>query len=157
MIDKKIKIGWYVVGSFTGVLCSYTGIKQEIIFIIAILVFVDFITGVASSISRKQQVASARMVRGIVAKSFAIMIPFILALMGKVIQVDLSSIIFAALSIFAVSESYSIIGNIYEIHEGEEVTEQDSITILFKYLLKFLNDKLESLYQDKHNDKEKDS
>lgn len=147
MIDRNVKSVGYIWGTSFGALCVYTGLEQEVIIILAVFVAIDFITGIASSISRNQSIASKRMIRWTLAKTLLLMTPFLISLVGIVVGRNLMPIITLFLSIFAVAELYSIIGNIYELHTGETQQEQDAITMLYKTMLNFIKSKLDRLYK----------
>lgn len=152
MIKQKIPLTDYALWTGLWALCAYTGIKQELILIITALIFVDFITGIAASISVHQKIYSTRMARWIAAKSLSIVIPFIIALLGKILQVNLMPLVFGILSLFGVAEAHSIVWNIYEVYEWERVEEEDALKFMFKYILIYLNERLKSIYKNEEDD-----
>ncbi len=97
---------------------------------------VDTITGVVRSayLHGGRSIRSHVLAAGVLAKMLLILVPLIVAWAGEGVGLNLTSVAGAALSVFILSEAYSILGNIYAIHTKKELTEFDAVAGVLKML-----------------------
>lgn len=130
-------------------LFAYTGISYELVMILSVLLFVDILTGaIRECIIGKLK--SRELVKGITSKVLLLLVPFVLILIGKGVDIDFSPISKLVLSTFIVSEGYSIIGNIVQIRmKDKSLGEQDAITMVLEKAQSIIKTILESLMTKK--------
>jgi toxin secretion/phage lysis holin len=113
-------------------LFAYTGISSELIYILLVLLAIDVITGAIRE-CLIGKLKSRELSKGILSKMLLIIVPFVLILIGKGVDIDMTPIAKLALSTFIVAEGYSIIGNIVQIRlKDKNVVEQDAITMVLQ-------------------------
>lgn len=114
-------------------LFQYLNIPQEQIFILAILMLLDFAAGVAKQFRiDPRKITSARAWLGLIKKVGTLIVVLTVALVLKGIDVNGTTYITSILGIFIMAEGYSIIQNIYTIRTGESVPEFDVVSIVIK-------------------------
>lgn len=119
--------------AFLGTL-EYLNLGHEAVSILAFLLLVDFFTGVlrAGIVEGGKAVKSSIGIRGLLSKLLVFLIPFVIALAGKGVGVDMSALATSSLTIFILSTSYSIIGNIHSITTGHPKQEFDAIDYVYR-------------------------
>ena len=122
-----------------GVFLNYIGLDNDIVFFYAILLLMDYGTGLLKAIALKESITSNKMKYGIISKMILLIIPLALAITATMLKVHgIQSILFIGISILSVSELYSIIGNVYSIRQGKEFPEIEPLAILGKRIEKIL-------------------
>jgi len=81
------------------------------------------------------------MANGIIAKLVLILIPVTLAALAHGLDLDITPLVKSALTVLLLSESYSILGNIYSIKTKEDAPEFDAVN----FILKKINQLLEAV------------
>jgi hypothetical protein len=120
---------------------TFTGLSKEIVTILAILIALDLFT----AIIRELTVTGGRFLSrtlwvGIASKGLLILIPIVLALVGKGIGMNLKWLAELSLSALIVAESYSILGNIIQTRNNDKtIDEQDAVTSVIKSLESFIS------------------
>ena len=126
---------------------AWYSIPNDILMIYIILILIDVLTGVIKAITLDGLKVKSKLLNvGIISKVLTLIIPLVLVLMFKSLNLESKFLISSVLSILCLSEGYSILGNIYSIRTKQDVEEFDSITylltwarcILKKLLLKFM-------------------
>jgi len=135
---QKLNNIWYAIAFSCGTVCNYLEISQEAIFILTILMLVDTFTGIIKTIALKKKPTSSRLSLGILSKVTLMLIPFCLALAGKGIGLELITVALGTINVLILSETYSIISNIYVIRTRKDVKEYDVISLLLNKLRKIL-------------------
>lgn len=111
--------------------CNYFNISSESLGILAILLVIDYVTGVAKTyVINKEDIRSYRAIAGIIAKVSVLLVPITLAVAGKQINYDLSAFVDTVISMLVLAEVYSIIGNIRVIQTGKHVYEIDAVSFV---------------------------
>ena len=113
---------------------NYTGLPVEPSAVLAVLMVVDFISGIASAIATGDQVTSHRMKIGMISKCGVMTIPLVMALAAKGLGADFTWLVGWTVSLFILSESYSIVANIYTARTGIKIPEYDAVSILINKL-----------------------
>lgn len=111
---------------------TWIGLDTQVFSIFAILLLIDYITGVGKAQRLGHAITSNRMKYGVVSKMSLIVIPLTLAIAAKGMKVDAENILFTGMNILIISEAYSIVGNIYSIRTKEELPEYDVLAALGK-------------------------
>lgn len=129
-------------------LFAYTGISYELVIILTVLIGMDCVTALIREVIVGNQVTSRTLWVGFTAKTLLIIVPFVLILVGKGANIDMSPIAKLVLSTFIIAEGYSILGNIVQIRNKDEtLSEQDAITYVLRKaqaIIKNLLDRLMS-------------
>lgn len=112
------------------------GVDKESFTLLAILLLIDYLTGVSKAYRLKESITSNKMKYGIVSKMSLLLIPIVIAIAAKSIHANASSVLFTGINILVLSEVYSIIGNIYSIRSGESLPEIDAVSYIGKALRK---------------------
>lgn len=121
---------WSLIKSVGYALAVYLHINEEVFTILIICMVIDTLTGILKSIKIRDDFKMKRMLWGIVIKFFYILIPLLVALAGKVLGKDYELAPTLVLRIMAVSELYSIFGNIYTLKTGKIVKDVDIISLV---------------------------
>ncbi|BCD61760.1 hypothetical protein NrS5_56 [Nitratiruptor phage NrS-5] len=117
---------------------SYLGLNHEMIGLFVALLVVDYITGLAKARRLNISITSQRMKYGIVSKFVLLLIPIAVAIAAKIVGVDYDKILYIGINILALSELYSILGNIYSIRTRQELPEYDAVAAIGHRVRKFL-------------------
>ncbi len=115
---------------------SYVGIPLEKFWILGILILVDVFTAlIRQAVIDPRTLSSRTGLVGTVSKMCVILIPFVVAIVGKGAGFDVSVLVSACISIIMVAEGWSIFGNIGQIiSKDQSRNEYDAITLLIKKL-----------------------
>lgn len=133
-----IKIIWnFLIVLLSGVL-AYLEISQEPFTIFAILLVIDYITGVWKAKTLGISITSNKMKYGLISKLSLLIIPIVLAMGAKATGADYHYILLSGMYILILSEIYSIIGNVYCMNTGEELPEYDAVAMLGKQIRNIL-------------------
>jgi phage-related holin len=129
-----IKIIWnsFVV-LFSGIL-AYLQISQEPFTLFAILLILDYITGLAKAKTLGHSITSNKMKYGLISKFSLLLIPIVVAIGAKAVGGDSHYILMSGMYILIFSEVYSIIGNIYSTRTKEEFPEYDALAMIGKQI-----------------------
>ena len=143
MTIATIKTFWYV--AVTSILV-YFNIPQEAFYILASLMFIDTITGIAKQYRVESiWLTSKRMSIGIMAKFVTLMFLFSGWLVINFFKIDPEYYIQTVMSILIMAEFYSIIQNVYAVRTGVILPEYDAISIALKRLTWVIQDFIEKL------------
>ena len=110
----------------------YTGLPAEPAAILAVLMCVDFVAGVSRARVLGEPVTSHRMKVGAATKCGVMTIPLVMALTAKGLGVDFNWLVQWTVSVFILSETYSIISNIYAAKTGVIMPEFDAVSAVLK-------------------------
>lgn len=127
----------FLIVLLSGVL-AYLEISQEPFTIFAILLVIDYITGVWKAKTLGISITSNKMKYGLISKLSLLIIPIVLAMGAKATGADYHCILLSGMYILVLSEAYSIIGNIYCMNTGEELPEYDAVAMLGKQIRNIL-------------------
>ena len=107
----------------------YLNLSPESAAVLGALIVTDVITGVvkAATVNGWRSIRSSVMERGLIAKSLIIIAPITVAVAGRGVGINLSSLAQSIISVLILSEAYSIIGNLYSIRTGQVTHEFDAI------------------------------
>lgn len=131
----------------------FVGLSTHNFAVLAILLLLDIITGAWRSavINGPQSVTSWRALNGLASKMLFLLIPLVVAHMGRGFDLDLAGVAQAALGVLMLFTGYSIIGNIYGIRTGKMAKEYDAVRVVLNMLEKVLD----RLAPPDHKDNEK--
>lgn len=108
-------------------LLTYLSLPPEQIAILAILLVIDYLTGITKVIIIKGGLKSYRSITGAVTKAFILLLVLTLAFMAKGINLDIEVYLGSFISILIISETYSIFGNVYACIKKEDIEEVDAV------------------------------
>lgn len=117
---------------------TYTGLPVEPAAVLAVLMVVDFIAGITCSIASGKPVTSHKMKVGLMSKCGVMTIPLVMALAAKGLGADFTWLINWSVSLFILSEAYSIVANIYTARTGIAIPEWDAVSMLLNRLKSIL-------------------
>lgn len=117
---------------------TYTGLPVEPAAVLAVLMVVDFIAGITCSIASGKPVTSHKMKVGLMSKCGVMTIPLVMALAAKGLGADFTWLINWSVSLFILSEAYSIVANIYTTRTGIAIPEWDAVSMLLNRLKNIL-------------------
>lgn len=131
---------------FTLSAAQYLNISAESATILGAFIIFDVITGILKAffIHGGSAVKSSVLERGVIAKLLLVFVPIGIALAGKAVGVELSSVAQDTINVLVLSELYSIIGNIYAVKTGIDKEEFDAVA----YVLGQLKNLLRTLIKD---------
>ena len=113
---------------------TYTGLPAEPAAILAVLMAVDFLVGIGKARAMGEPVTSLRMKNGATSKCGVLLVPLVLALAAKGVGAELHWIVSWTVSLFILSEAYSIIANVYTIRTKQAVPEWDAVSAVLRKL-----------------------
>lgn len=120
---------------------GFMGISVQSLTILAVLMLLDYITGIAKVIViDAKTLKSYKAIAGIIAKCAVLLIPIVIALCAKQMNIDAKNYIDATITALVLAEGYSIIGNIRSIYLRKEVEEIDGISFILKKISKVFED-----------------
>lgn len=133
-----IKIIWnsFVV-LFSGIL-AYLEISQEPFTLFALLLIIDYITGLAKAKTLGHSITSNKMKYGLISKLSLIIVPLVVAMGAKALGADSHYVLTSGMYILILSEVYSIIGNVYSARTREEFPEYDALAMIGKQIRNLL-------------------
>ena len=111
---------------------TYTGLPAEPAAILAVLMCVDFVAGISRAHALGEPVTSHQMKVGAVTKCGVLTVPLVMALTAKGLGADFNWLVSWTVSVFILSESYSIIANIYAAKTGVIMPEFDAVSAILK-------------------------
>ena len=110
----------------------YTGLPAEPAAILAVLMCVDFAAGISRAHALGESVTSHRMKVGAITKCGVLTVPLVMALTAKGLGSDFTWLVQWTVSVFILSETYSIIANIYAARTGILLPEFDAVSAVLK-------------------------
>lgn len=125
-----LKIGVNFLTVCLGGAMTYLGINGEAYFLLALLLLIDYVTGIAKARMMGHCITSNRMKYGIISKMSLMIVPIILAIGAKAVGADFATVLLVGINILVLSEVYSIIGNIYSMRTKEELPEYDVVAMI---------------------------
>lgn len=114
----------------------YLDLPIEPLAILALLLLIDYVTGVLKVFILKGYLRSYRAVAGLLTKGSILLLVFALAFMAKGINIDFKLYLQIFISVLIISETYSIFGNVYSCISKEEVEEFDAVALTIKKVRK---------------------
>lgn len=117
---------------------AYLSIPVEPFSLFAILLIIDYVTGLMKARAIGHSITSNKMKYGMVSKFSILIIPIVLAMCAKGIGADYYYILLVGMWILILSEGYSIIGNIYSIRTGDDFPEYDAVATIGKLIRNLL-------------------
>lgn len=122
---------------------AYTGFPAEPAAILAVLMVMDFLSGLAKAHAIGEVISSRRMKSGAASKSLILLMPLAVALAAKGLGQDYNWMLTWVISVLILAELYSFIANIYAIRTGECLPEFDVISIIGKKIQRMLERMME--------------
>lgn len=110
----------------------YLNLPIEPVAILAILLLIDYFTGVLKVFILKGSLRSYRAIAGMLTKGSILLLVFALAFMAKGINLDFKLYLQIFVSVLIISETYSIFGNVYSCIAKEEIEEFDAVAMVIK-------------------------
>jgi len=139
----SIKTLWYV--AITS-LFVYLNIPQESLWVLASLMVIDTITGIAKQYKVESiGITSKRMNIGIMTKFVTLMFLFAGWLVINFFKIEPDYYVQTVLSVLIMAEFYSIIQNVYAVRTGVILPEYDVISIALKRLTGAIQDLIEKI------------
>ena len=133
-----IKVFYNFIVIFISSMLVYLDLEKEPMFFFAVLLVIDYITGLYKARILNHSITSNKMKYGLISKLLLLLIPIVLAIGGKAIGADFHYVVLASMNILIISEVYSIIGNIYASSTKEEFPEWDAVALIGKKIRTFL-------------------
>jgi phage-related holin len=137
-------VDWIItglIGVVSGVL-SFLGLSSQQIMILAALMALDFISGIAKAYRiERTSVTSYNMGVGIIGKMLYLLIPLVVALALKGTALDGGSVWLLTFTVNALilAETYSIIANVYMFKTKKVITEIDGVSYLLRFIKLYLD------------------
>jgi len=105
---------------------------------LAVLLGIDYITGIFKVHRLKGSIKSYRALSGLLTKGTILLLVFSLAFMAKGIKIDFKSYLDSFIALLLISETYSIFGNAYSIKTAQETEEFDAVAAVIKKMRRFI-------------------
>ena len=120
---EKIKILCYFI-------FAYLGVEAEAFLILMAFMILDSVLGAVKALRLGNKFSFNKLLWGYVLKLSFLIVPLVVALLGRSLSYDFSSVVNITISILTVAEAYSIMGNIYSAKNKIEVENIDAISLL---------------------------
>lgn len=138
-----LKTIWYIASVW---MFEYLAIPTEQLAILAILMFIDFITGVGKQFRIDPKEIKSHIAWLWVMKKIATLVSLLsVALVFKWLSINEQRYVVGILSIFITAEGYSTLQNVYAIRTGKILPEFDVISIVLKNIGDFFKQKIENM------------
>jgi phage-related holin len=135
---EKLKILIYIV-------FAYLGIEVETFMILVVFMCIDSALGAIKSMRLGDSFSFRKMLWGFILKLCFLVVPLVIALLGKALGYNFNSVVSVTISILTVAEAYSIIGNIYSAKNKKVVDRMDVVSIMLINLRKLLKKTLQGM------------
>tara|TARA_R110000744_G_scaffold292518_1_gene403016 strand:- start:1095 stop:1523 length:429 start_codon:yes stop_codon:yes gene_type:complete len=135
---EKLKILLYLVG-------AYIGVEVEAFMILIGFMCIDSVLGAIKAMRFGDRFSFNKMLWGFILKLCFLVVPLVLALLGKSLGYDFTMVVNITISILTVAEAYSIIGNIYSAKNKVKVDKVDAISLLLISIRKMIKNILDTL------------
>lgn len=112
----------------------YLGLSQEIFYIYAILLIMDYITGMGRAYRLSIAITSKEMWAGMISKMASLIVPILLGLGFKAVGADGIKALEVGMIILTLSEVYSSISNIHAIKTTKDLPEFDALASIARWL-----------------------
>lgn len=135
VVDEAMNVLKWIGNILLGIgawVLTYTGLPAEPVAILTVLVAVDFISGISRAHALGEPVTSHRMGVGMLTKCGVLTVPLVMALAANGLGADFNWLVSWTVSVFILSETYSIIANIYAIKTGVVMPEFDAVSAILK-------------------------
>lgn len=124
---------------------EYLNIPLEQMAILASLMLIDFLTGIAKQYRiDKSQIKSHLAWLGAIKKLVTLIVVLSLGLILKGLEIDEAAYIKGVLSIFIAAEGYSILQNAYAVRTGKLLPEFDVVSLLLKALGDYIKERIDA-------------
>tara|TARA_B100000780_G_C20875459_1_gene348209 strand:+ start:95 stop:538 length:444 start_codon:yes stop_codon:yes gene_type:complete len=124
---------------------AYLGIEVEAFAILMAFMSMDSLMGGIKAIRLGEKFSFSKMLWGITLKLCFLVVPLVIALLGKSVGYNLQAGVNVTISILTVAEAYSIIGNIHSAKNKYSVNRIDVVSLMLINLRKVLKRTLEGL------------
>tara|TARA_R110000782_G_scaffold186509_9_gene276684 strand:- start:916 stop:1347 length:432 start_codon:yes stop_codon:yes gene_type:complete len=138
---ERIKILLYLI-------FGYLGIDVEVFAILIAFICLDSVLGGIKAIRLEEQFRFKKMLWGFTLKLCFLIVPLVLALLGKSLGYDFNLVVNVTISILTVAEAYSIIGNIYSAKNKVKIEKLDAISTMLLNLRKIIKKMLDLLIKN---------
>lgn len=135
MVDETMSmLGWIgnVLLGLGAWALVYTGLPAEPAAILAVLMCIDFVAGISRAHALGEPVTSHRMKVGAATKCSVMTVPLVMALTAKGLGADFNWLVSWTVSVFILSETYSIIANVYAARTGIVLPEFDAVSAVLR-------------------------
>jgi hypothetical protein len=144
-------IVWWI--TFAWIL-EYFSMSSEWLFVMTIMLCLDFIFWILSAKSRWEQIESKKRQHGLVKKMTRWLLPFIVVAWLKWTWMwGIDELVKVIVGMIVFSELYSIIGHIYSINYWKELPEVDAFKMLLEWITNLLKGKIDSTLSTNKEDK----
>ena len=118
----------------------YLNLAPESIGMLTILIVVDIITGIVKSgvLHGWRTIRSSRLAAGTLSKMLLLLIPVTLAVAGKGVAIDMTSLAQGSITVLILSQLYSVIGNIHAVQTKSEKNEFDAVSFILRSIRELL-------------------
>lgn len=140
----KIKLAIYAI-------FAYLDIGVEAFLILMAFMCADSAMGAIKAIRLGDTFSFKKMLWGFSLKLCFLIIPLVVALLGKAMGYDFSIAVDIVIKILTVAEAYSIFGNIYSAKNKVEVKKIDVISMLLISLRKMIKNAIDGLFKKLEN------
>ncbi|MDR1461442.1 MAG: phage holin family protein [Campylobacteraceae bacterium] len=143
MEKAQVDVGLSVITAGIASIFAFLGLNEIQFIILASLMGIDMLTGIAKAYRlNKRNITSHRMGLGCISKLLYLLVPLIIALAMKGLDVKFGEWLIAfTINALILTETYSNIANIYTFRTGKSVHEIDATS----YILKAIKNQLDRL------------
>lgn len=113
---------------------AYTELPADKALILAVLMAINFFSSIIRSSIVGHPITCRKLTHSVLSKLLIIGIPFVLALMAKGVDQDLSPIVNWSISALILTEGYKFISDAYTVATGKKLPEWDFGSILHRQM-----------------------
>lgn len=115
----------------------YLGIKTGTAMILFWLMVIDSVLGIGKALRLGEKFSFKILLWGMITKISILLIPLVVALVGKGLNLDFTYFVIAVINILIVNEGISAITNILSMKTKTRIENADYITMLLKLIRRF--------------------
>lgn len=123
---------------------AYLNIERDMVFILSMLMLGDMIFGILKAMRLSIKVKMSTMMWGFATKLSLLMIPMVVALMGKALGKDFVWTVDFAIKMLIVNEGFSILANILSIKQKKNIENFDFVSLTVNMLRDFVISKIKN-------------
>lgn len=124
---------------------AYLSIDCQSVQILTILILIDMFVGTFANVASGDSFSKKKFLTGFLSKIFALLVPVVTALVGKVMGMDASPLVSISIGLLCVNEAISIFENFITLKTGTKSESKDLVTPLLRLLIGFFQKIIEKL------------
>jgi phage-related holin len=150
-----IKSAGYGIATALGIFFGISGVKQEVLNGLIVLMLIDTATGVLKYLRvSPKEVKSKTFSEGVIKKLIALFIPLTIGILMKTVGLKSDIMLTAVFLILCLNEAYSTLNNLHSAYDRKLYEEYDAVSALLKFTKDNLYNRIRGVFKQlKQNEK----